>query len=193
MNEEVKVADTTQETAETQNSNETKTYTMAEVEEMIEEARKATEHKAKKKFEAKMSERLTEAEKLSKMDEEQKERYEFEKQKAELEENQRKFALLQNEVQATKIMEERGLPVAFASYIVAEDAETMMDNIKTFEKAFKSAVQDAVNAKISSPSAPKGTGVRQTGLTKEAFNKMNLAQKQELYTSNPELYKQMMG
>ena len=40
-------------------------------------------------------------------------------------------------------MANRGLPIEFVDYIVAEDAETMMENITTFERAFKSAVADA--------------------------------------------------
>jgi len=53
-----------------------------------------------------------------------------------------------------KVMANRHLPVEFIDYIVAEDAETMMNNITTFEKMFNSAVADAVAERIASP-APK--------------------------------------
>ena len=78
-------------------------------------------------------------------------------------------------MEATKVLSARGLPVEFVDYIVADDAETMMENINTFEKMFKSAVQDAVAKKISSPS-PKSGSVKQTGMTREDFKKLNVAQ-----------------
>jgi hypothetical protein len=68
----------------------------------------------------------------------------------------------------------------------------MLDNINTFEKAFKAAVADEVSRRMAGP-APKSTGVSQTGLTKEEFSKMNLAQQAELYKTNPTLYKELVG
>lgn len=60
----------------------------------------------------------------------------------------------------------RNLPVQFVDYIIAEDADTMMANIDTFEKMFKSAVADAVAARIAQPT-PKSGSAQQTGMTKE--------------------------
>lgn len=73
---------------------------------------------------------------------------------------------------------------------MAEDAETMMTNINDFEKAWKAALADAVNARLATP-APKGSSVSQTGMTKEQFAKLTVSQQAELYKTNPELYKQM--
>ena len=107
-----------------------------------------------------------------------------------LENKEREFNLMQNKLEASKIMGEHGLPVSFVDYIVAEDAETMMANITNFETQWKAAVADAVSARIAQP-APKGSNVSQTGVTKEAFKKMTLAQQSEIYRTNPELYKQL--
>jgi hypothetical protein len=93
-------------------------------------------------------------------------------------------------LEATKVLANRELPIEFVDYIVAEDADTMMENITTFEKAFKAAVADAVAKKIASP-APRGSTAKQTGLTREEFKKMSVAQQSELYRTNPELYKQL--
>lgn len=103
---------------------------------------------------------------------------------------EREFNLAQNKLEASKVMANRGLPIEFVDYIVAEDADTMLENINTFEKAFKAAVSDAVTKKMASPS-PKDSSVKQTGLTKEEFKKMNLAQQAELYRTNPALYKEL--
>ena len=126
------------------------------------------------------------------MDEAQKKEYEFNKRVAELEAKEKEFALTQNKLSASKVLADRGLPIQFVDYVVAEDAETMMQNINTFETAWKAAVADAVNARIASP-APKGKNVSQTGMTKDEFRKLTLAQQTEIYKTNPELYKQMIA
>ena len=109
---------------------------------------------------------------------------------AELENKEREFNLMQNKLDASKIMGEHGLPVSFVDYIVAEDAETMMANINSFETQWKAAVSDAVSAKLASP-APKVSNASQTGLSKADFAKMTIAQQTEIYKTNPELYKQL--
>jgi len=97
---------------------------------------------------------MAEAEKLRNMDESQRKEYEYSQRLQELEQKEKDFAIAQNKVEAMKVMSNRHLPVEFIDYIVAEDAETMMNNITTFEKMFNSAVADAVANKIASP-APK--------------------------------------
>lgn len=169
---------------------ETKTYTQEEVDKLLQQQtdRRVTSalQKQQKKFDAEKAE----AEKLRDMDEAQKREYEYNKRLAELEEKEKAFALMENKVSATKVLGDRGLPIQFVDYIVAEDAETMMTNINEFEKAWKAALADAVNARLAAP-APKGSTATQTGLTREQFNKMSIAQQAELYKTNPQLYKTM--
>ena len=124
------------------------------------------------------------------MNEEQKKEFEFNKKVAELEEKERQFNIMQNKLSATKVMQDKGLPIAFVDYIVAEDAETMMTNITEFEKAWKAAIADAVSARLGADSTtPKTKTVSQTGLSSEEFKKMSVAQQAEIYRTNPELYK----
>lgn len=87
-------------------------------------------------------------------------------------------------------MSNRGLPIEFVDYIVADDADTMMSNIDTFEKAWKAAVADEVSKRIAQPT-PKSGSAQQGGLTKEQFRKLNLAQQAEIYRTNPTLYKEL--
>ena len=140
-----------------------KTYTQDEVDKLLQQEtdRRVTSalQKQQRKFEAEKAE----AEKLRDMDEALKKEYEFNKRV-------------------------RGLPIQFVDYIVADDAETMMTNINNFEKAWKAALADAVNARLAQP-APKGSAATQTGLTKEQFRKLSVSQQAELYKTNPELYK----
>ena len=167
-----------------------KTYTQEEVDKMLQQEtdRRVTSALAtqQKKFEAEKAE----SEKLKDMDEAQKKEYEFNKRVQELEAKEREFNLTQNKLSASKVMADRGLPIQFVDYIVADDADTMMENINSFEKAWKAAIADAVSTRLAG-SAPKNSNVTQTGLSKEQFSKMTLAQQAELYHTNPELYKEM--
>lgn len=169
---------------------EVKTYTQEEVDALLQKEADRRVTSALKKQAEKFEREKAESEKLRDMDEQQRKEYEYEKKVKELEDKEREFNLMQNKLEASKIMGEHGLPVSFVDYIVAEDAETMMANITNFETQWKAAVADAVSARIAQP-APKGSNVSQTGLTKETFKKMSLAQQSEIYRTNPELYKQL--
>ena len=167
-----------------------KTYTESEVQALLQREGDRRVSSALKKQQKEFESKQAEAEKLRAMDENQRREYEYTQKLQELENKEREFAIAQNKLEATKVMANRDLPIEFVDYIVAEDAETMMNNITVFETAFKSAVADAVAKKIASP-APKGGSVKQTGITKEEFRKMNIAQQTEIYRTNPELYKQL--
>ena len=167
-----------------------KTYSQAEVDMLLQQEADRRVTAALKKQADKFAKEKAEADKLREMDEQQRKEYEFNKKVEELEAKERDFNLMQNKLSASKVMSERGLPVSFVDYIVAEDAETMMANINSFETQWKAAVSDAVSAKLASP-APKVSNASQTGLTKADFAKMTIAQQTEIYKTNPELYKQL--
>lgn len=167
-----------------------KTYTEKDVMELLQRETDRRVTAALKKQQASFETKMAEAEKLKSMDESQRKDYEYNQKVAELEKREREFNLAQNKLEASKVLANRDLPVAFVDYIVADDADTMLDNINTFEKAFKAAVADAVSKKLASPT-PKSSSVKQTGITKEEFQKMTLAQQAEIYKTNPTLYKEL--
>ena len=167
-----------------------KTYTESEVQALLQREGDRRVTNALKKQQKEFETQQAEAEKLRAMDENQRKEYEYTQKLQELEKREREFTVAQNKLEATKVLANRELPIEFVDYIVAEDADTMMENINTFERAFKAAVADAVAKKIASP-APKGGSVKQTGMTKEEFRKLSVAQQSELFRTNPELYRQM--
>ena len=167
-----------------------KTYTEEEVQVLLQKEGDRRVSSAQKKWEKDLETKMAEAEKLRNMDERQRKEYEYTQKLQELEQREKDFAIAQNKVEAMKVLSNRNLPVEFIDYIVAEDAETMMNNITTFEKLFNSAVADAVAKRIASP-APKTGSAKQTGLTREEFKKLSVGQQAEIYRTNPELYKQL--
>jgi len=171
---------------------EAKAYSEAEVMEMIQKETDRRVTAALKKQEKKFSEKITEAQKFASMSEEQKKEAMVQQKLAEYEAKEKEWARKENLLEANKELQERGLPVHFAEWIVADEAEQMLENIVTFEKLFKAAVNDAVSIKIASPT-PKTGATAQTGLNKESFNKMSVLEQQELFRSNPTLYKQLIS
>lgn len=177
-------------TEETGEASGEKTYTESEVQALLQQEGDRRVSSALKKQQKEFEAKQAEADKLRAMDENQRKEYEYTQKLQELEQREREFTVAQNKLEATKVLANRELPIEFVDYIVAEDADTMMENINTFERLFKAAVADAVAKKIASP-APKGGSVKQTGMTKEEFRKLSVAQQSELFRTNPELYRQM--
>ena len=167
-----------------------KTYTEEEVRALLQQEGDRRVSQALNKQRKELEKKQAEAEKLREMDEAQRRDYEYNKKVEELEAKEREFAIAQNKLEASKVLTNRGLPIEFVDYIVADDADTMMANIETFDKAFKAAVADEVAKRIAQP-APKAGSAQQGGLTKEQFRKLNLAQQAEIYRTNPTLYKEL--
>lgn len=178
------------ETPVVEGQEEVKTYSEEEVARMLQVEADRRVSQALAKQQAKFKQQMDEAEKLRTMNEEQKAQYQLEQRIKEIEAKEKEFALKENRYEAQKIMAEKNIPLAFADFIVAEDAETMMANISLFEKEFKRAVRAEVDKRIASPAPKANIGV-DTAITKEQFMKMTIAQQMELYKQDPELYKRL--
>lgn len=165
-----------------------KTYTEAEVKEMLQKEGDRRVTDALKKQAAKFEREKAEAEKMRDMDESQKREYELDKRQNELENKEKELIMAQNKLEASKILAEHGLPSSFVDYVVTDNAETTMNNIKVFEQNWKNAVAAEAQSRLAQP-APKVSTSTEGAISKEAFRKMNLAQQSEIYRTNPELYK----
>ena len=163
-----------------------KTYTEEEVQALLQREgdRRVTE--ALKKAERKQADKEREAAKLARMNEEEKRNYENEKRARELDEWETRLRLAENKNEASKILADKDIDLSVVDLVVAEDAETMNERIKLIEKAVSTAV-----AKRLSGKTPMRAPEANEALTKEAFNKMSLKEQNDLYLSDPELYRRM--
>ena len=168
---------------------ETKIYSAEEVNKMIEEGRKQALEEANKKAE-RFQNKMKESEKLAKMNEEEKLRYQLEQREKAIEEKEKALALAENKNEAGKILAEKGLSLALVDFVVAEDAETMNQNISLLEKEFNKSVKAEVEKRLSSK-APKQNLPPDQAITKDVFKNMSLAQLSELSKNNPDLYKSL--
>lgn len=150
----------------TKSEAETKTFTQADIDKIVSERLKRESEKWEQK--------LTESQKLAKMNAEQKAQYEREQAEKKLAE--READITRRELQATakEALIEKGLPVELFETLNYTDAEACTKSIEAVQKAFKMAVEKAVDNRIKqSASTPKtGTGDAVSGV-EAAFYKLN--------------------
>lgn len=134
---------------------------------------------------------MSEAEKLASMTEKEREEMKRKKELEEFENERKAFEREKLELQASKILSKEGLPVEFASLILADDAEGTKANIDTFKKTFQDAVEKAVNEKLKGGYTPKKSDGKTPAVTVEAFRNMGYAERVKLLTEQPELYSEL--
>lgn len=150
-------ADTTTQNESTSNEqtevNQTeKTFTQKDVDKLIQD-RLAREQS---KWEKRVQDERTEAEKLAKMNAEQKAKYAEEKRLAELEKREKDITTRELRATALETLAEKNLPKELVDILNYESAETCNKSIEAVEKAFQSAVEKAVNDKLRGGNPPKG-------------------------------------
>ncbi len=129
------------------------------------------------------------AEEKAKMSADERAKAEFEEEKAKLEADRAVFHRQKIELAVVKELSKENLPSAFAEFLIAEDEEKSLANIKTLKEAFDKAVEAAVEERLKGSEPKRGTTTN--AVTKEEFAKMSYAQRAELASSNPELYRQL--
>lgn len=181
------------EQASTQEETETteKTFTQAELDDIIQKEKAKAKRSAEREYKAKMDE----AEKLRKMNAEQKAEYEAQKQAdriAELEAQLNRNGL---EKEASKMLSEAGIAASddILSFVVKDDAEGTQEAVS----ALSSLVNELADKKVGEMlkgKTPKKVEQSTSGvITKEQFNKMGYKDRNELLQNNPELYHQLKG
>ena len=168
---------------------ETKTFTYEEVMALIQsESDKRTNQalaKQKKQYEKQLS--------LSKLDGDEREKAERENKIAELEQMIADMNIERNKSELKSVLASRGLSAEFCDILqITDDIEASQANIDKLDKLFKAAVRAEVEKRLAG-NAPKGNGTTATEMTKEEAKKMSMAERQRLYTSNPELYKKLFN
>ena len=158
----------TSEGADKQTDNKPEVDIDAKINEAISKAQKAWEADLKKREAAHQKElerQKKEAERLSKLSDEERQKAEIENGRKELEIKEKELQRKELMLEMTKVLAERKIPVQFMEYLIADDNESTLERIKTFEKEYKSAIEAAVNEKLKgkAPQAAGGKGTQITG------------------------------
>lgn len=132
---------------------------------------------AREKWKALMDDKLSEAEKLAKMNKEEKADYLQKKKEKELADKEEALTRRELMAEAKNTLAEKKLPVGLAEVLNYSDAESCNKSIDAVEKAFQEAVQAAVEEKLKGgvppKMAPQGTGFTKeqvAGMTPEEIN-----------------------
>lgn len=141
----------TNETKDTTETQETKTLTMTQ-----EELDKIITKRLERERQKAETEKL-EAEKLAKMSAEEKAKFELDKQKNEFEKERQKFQNERMELEITKQLSNEDLPVSFAKYLMSDNAESAMSNIKEFKTLWTNSLETEVNKRLKG-TTPKSGG-----------------------------------
>ena len=114
--------------------------------------------KERARLEALHNQQLTEAEKLAKMTEEEKNEYKAQQKEAEI--RRREDAITKRELmaEAKEKLVERGLPLNLANNLIYDSAETVKNSLDDLEKAFNEAVAKTVEDKLKGGQPPKDAG-----------------------------------
>lgn len=111
-----------------------------------------------------------EAERLSKLSDDERAKAELENAQKELERRTAEFERDKLKYETAQVMAKRNLPIEFTDFLIAENNEKTLERITTFEKKFKKAVEDAVTEKLKG-NAPKtgGTSIDASKSVKGGF------------------------
>ena len=175
-------------TPDTEQSTE-KTFTQAEMDEIIQQRLK----KAEKSYARKMQEKLDEAEKLRQMNAEQKAEYEKEKQEAEIADLKAQLNRNALEKVASKLLSEAGIVAddEILSFVVKEDAEGTQEAINRFSSLVNDIADKKVSEMLKGNTPEKIEGNLKAPMTEEEFRRLSYTEQAKLYQENPELYAQL--
>lgn len=145
---------------------------------------------AQDKWNLLMDDKVSEAEKLAKMNAEEKRTYLQRKKEKELVTREADITRRELVAEAKNTLAEKGLPVSLSDILNYADADTCRTSIDTLEKAFRTAVEAAVKEKIKGSEPPKKPEGNNT-VTKEQYAKMGYSERLKLKNENPELYREL--
>lgn len=142
-----------------------KTFTQKDIDEIVSKRLTREQAKWQKDFETKLETEKAEAEKLARMSADERVRAELEKEKAELKEDKAKHEKEKLTLEVRKQLSDEGLEQDFSTFLMGHDAESSLENIKTFKESFFKAVEAEVLKRLSGngPGAgggkPESTGI----------------------------------
>lgn len=163
-----------------------------DVQSKIDEALNAERKKWDAELETRLSEAISESERLAKLNADERAEAERQKEQEKFEKERAKYEREKLEFETGKSLMDKGLSPQFASFLAQDNAETTKANIDAFEKAFNEEVQAAVVDKLKG-TAPKAGTDKAAAITQEAFNKMSYTERVKLYNENKETYEKLTG
>lgn len=134
----------------------------SESDKRVTEALKTAKAKWESDYKDKLKKEKDEAARLAKMSAEDRAKEEFEKQKQDFETERKQFERDRLELQVKKNLNEQGLNESFSSFLIGEDADSSLANIKSFKGAWDKALSEAVKEKLKGEPPKANPGQSET-------------------------------
>lgn len=133
---------------------------------------------------------VAEAEKLAKMNADDKEKYERQKLEDELAEYKKREAVQCLLKEADNMLKSEGIEIddELLKTVIGDDAETTQNNIKVFAESFNSAVEQAVKKALSGEAPAKFNNVGKAWTKDEIMNVADANERQKLIQENRHLF-----
>lgn len=126
----------------------------SETDKRVTEALKTSKQKWEKEVSEKIQKEREEAERLATMNEEERQKAIAAKREDELNKRESELRRKEMQLEAVKILDEKGLPVKFASTLIGQSADDTMTNISNFEKEWNAALDKKVADRLKSKTPP---------------------------------------
>lgn len=145
---------------------------------------------AQKKWKDLHDDKLSEAEKLAKMTNEEKAAYRMSQMEKELNAFKEKDTLAEMSKTARKMLSEEdiNIPDELLSHLVSTDAEDTKNTVQAFAKLFKDAVQDAVKDKLKGNPPKRGTGGKGNITREQILEIKNPSERQRMIAEHMDLF-----
>ncbi|HFU4009528.1 TPA: DUF4355 domain-containing protein [Streptococcus suis] len=193
MAEDIKdaVVETEKDTVDTSETAEAivKTFTQEELDAIIQKEKGKAKRAAEREYQAKMDE----AEKLRKMNAEQKAEYEAKKQADYIAELEAKINRSGLEKEASKMLSESGLVVddKILGFVVKDTAEATQEAVDSFSALVNDLADKKVGEMLKGKTPKKVEQTTSASITQEQFNRMSYRAQLDLQKADPGLYEKL--
>lgn len=185
------VVETEKETVDTSETAETteKTFTQAELDTIIQKEKAKAKRSAEKEYQAK----IDEAEKMRKMNADQKAEYEAKKQADYIAELEAKINRSGLEKEASKMLSDVGISVDddILGFVVKDTAEATKEAVESFSTLVNDLADKKVSEMLKGKTPKKVEQTTSASITQEQFNRMSYRAQLDLQKSDPELYEKL--
>lgn len=167
---------------------ESKTFTQQELDDIVEARVARAVKKAQKDAEEQIQKAQSEGERLAKLSKDERLREEQAKRLSELEKREHDLAMKELSIEARSLLSEEGLPVEFLDIVMADTAESVKNNISNLRIVFDQAVEKRVDERLTQSKV-------RTGSTAGAMSKQDImaisdtSERQRLISENMHLFK----
>ncbi|HEM6082157.1 TPA: DUF4355 domain-containing protein [Streptococcus suis] len=185
------VVETEKETVDTSETAETteKTFTQAELDTIIQKEKAKAKRSAEKEYQAK----IDEAEKMRKMNADQKAEYEAKKQADYIAELEAKINRSGLEKEASKMLSDVGISVDddILGFVVKDTAEATKEAVESFSTLVNDLADKKVSEMLKGKTPKKVEQTTSAGITQEQFDRMSYRAQLDLQKADPELYEKL--